>query len=139
MIDYLVCISGIFATISPFGALATVLAIRQDRTAKVNTRQLACLAPIAAYIVLSIGAVVSSPLLDLLDVSGPAFQFAAAAIMLPLAARLIIAGDDGASQFLSKRMRRKQLRLGYRFRLLATARSERIAHSNLDAAEARLL
>lgn len=95
MIDYVVCFVGMFATISPFGGLATVLAVRQD-AARPNIPQLAYLAPLAAWILLSIAAAGGSPLLDLLDVSGSSFQFAAAAIMLPLAARLLISGDSMA-------------------------------------------
>jgi small neutral amino acid transporter SnatA (MarC family) len=101
MIDYLVCLSGMSAAVAPFGALAAVIAYRQSRTDQPEPdvllqQQLTYFAPAAALAVLILAALISSPLLDAFDISGSSFEFAAAATMVPLAIRLLVAGDSMA-------------------------------------------
>lgn len=102
MIDYLVCLGGMFAGVAPFGALAAVVVDRRERMERsepdvLRPEQLTYFAPVAALAVLALGALISTPLLDALDISGAAFEFAAATTMVPLAVRLLIAGDSMAA------------------------------------------
>jgi multiple antibiotic resistance protein len=89
MSDLIRCVAGMFAVISPLGALATVMAGRAT-----TDRRLLVAAPAAAFVVLAAFALLSEPLLDWLDVSPESFQFAAGAAMFPLALRLILMGDS---------------------------------------------
>jgi multiple antibiotic resistance protein len=101
--DFAICLAGLFATVAPFGALTAVLRYKRDIArqpspdAALRTCRLPFLAPAAAFAVLAIAALVSDPLLDALHISGPSFEFAAAAAMAPLAIRLLVFGDSMAS------------------------------------------
>jgi small neutral amino acid transporter SnatA (MarC family) len=102
MTDFAICIGGLFATVAPFGALSAVLTYKRERAAQpdpdaLQDRQLALVAPAAAFAALAIAALVSDPLLDALHISGPSFEFAAAATMIPLAIRLLVFGDSMAA------------------------------------------
>jgi small neutral amino acid transporter SnatA (MarC family) len=102
MTDFLVCVAGLFATVAPFGALSAVLTYKRDRATQpepdgLQDRQLTFFAPAAAFAALLIATLVSDPLLDVLHISGPSFEFAAAATMIPLAIRLLIFGDSMAA------------------------------------------
>ncbi len=98
MTDLLVCFAGMVAAVAPFGALVSVLACRRaaDSVTDSSNQQLILLAPAAAFAALALAALLSDPSLDLLSVSGPDFEYAAAAVMVPLAVRLIIFGDSMA-------------------------------------------
>lgn len=101
MIDYLVCL-GMLAAVAPFGALATVVVYRRERAEQsepdvLQRQQLTYFAPVAALAVLALGALISTSLLDALEISGASFEFAAAATMIPLAIRLLVAGDSMAA------------------------------------------
>jgi multiple antibiotic resistance protein len=100
VIDALIVCAGMFATVSPLGALASVLWYRCDRSATGMpdplTAQQLLLSPIAAFAVLTLFALAGGPLLDAFDISGSSFEFAAAAAMAPLAIRLLVAGDSTA-------------------------------------------
>lgn len=98
MIDYVVCFGGMFAAVSPFGALAAVIAYRSERgQGSPEVQQLAFFAPTAALAVLVFSALISESFLNAVDISGASFQFAAAAMMAPLAIRLLITGDSMAT------------------------------------------
>jgi small neutral amino acid transporter SnatA (MarC family) len=102
MIDFLICIAGIFATVAPFGALSAVLTYKRERADQPEPdapqdRQFTLLTPTAAFGALAISALVSDPLLDALRISGPSFEFAAAAAMVPLSIRLLVFGDSMAA------------------------------------------
>jgi small neutral amino acid transporter SnatA (MarC family) len=102
VIDLLVVLAGMFATVSPFGALASVLWYRRDRVAAaspdpLDVRRLARWSPPAAFLVLAGAALVGGPLLDALSITPSTFEFAAAAAMVPLAIRLLVAGDSMAT------------------------------------------
>jgi small neutral amino acid transporter SnatA (MarC family) len=97
MIDYLVVFAGILGTIAPFGALAAVIAYRCEAPTSeppLDLKRLTYLAPLAAFAALVAAALISSPLLHALSVSGSSFEWAAAAVMVPLAIRLIVLGDS---------------------------------------------
>ena len=91
-----------FAAISPFGALVSVITYRRERAQQseadvLQPHQLTYFAPVAAFAALVLAALIGSPLLNGLDISGASFQFAAAAIMIPPAIRLLVAGDSMAA------------------------------------------
>lgn len=91
-----------FAAVAPFGALVAVIGYRRERAESMEPdvlrpQQLVYIAPVAAFAALVIAALIGSPLLGALDISGASFQFAAAAIMIPLAIRLLVAGDSMAA------------------------------------------
>jgi small neutral amino acid transporter SnatA (MarC family) len=97
--DFIICLAGLFASVAPFGALGTVLRYKRDiaRQQSPDALQLGRLtlfSPVAAFVLIAIAALVSDPLLDALRISGPSFEFAAAAAMLPLAIRLLVFGDS---------------------------------------------
>ena len=99
--NFAICLAGLFATVAPFGALSSVRRYKPDiaRQESLDVLQIGPLtifAPAAAFAVLTIAALVSDPLLDALQISGPSFQFAAAAAMVPLAIRLLVSGDSMA-------------------------------------------
>jgi len=90
------------AAVAPFGALATVVVYRRERAEQsepdvLQRQQLTYFAPVAALAVLALGALISTSLLDALEISGASFEFAAAATMVPLAIRLLVAGDSMAA------------------------------------------
>ena len=101
MTDFAICLAGLFATVAPFGALNTVLpskrdvALQQSRDV-LRTWRLPLFTPAVAFALLSVAALISDPLLDALHTSGPSFEFAAAAAMVPLAIRLLVVGDSMA-------------------------------------------
>jgi small neutral amino acid transporter SnatA (MarC family) len=100
--DYLICLGGMFAAVSPFGALFAVVAYRRECAEQlelvvVHPKRLTYFAPIAALAVLTLVALIGQGFLDALDISGASFEFAAAATMVPLATRLLIAGDSMAA------------------------------------------
>jgi small neutral amino acid transporter SnatA (MarC family) len=90
-----------FAAVAPFGALSSVVAYRRERTQSepdvLDVGQITYFAPLAALVLIAFAAVVSTPLLDALSISGSSFQFAAAATMVPLAIRLLVSGDSMAA------------------------------------------
>jgi small neutral amino acid transporter SnatA (MarC family) len=99
--DFTICLAGLFATVAPFGALGAVLRYkrdiaRQQSSDALELGRLALFSPVAAFVLLAIAALVSDPLLDALRISGPSFEFAAAAAMVPLAIRLLVFGDSMA-------------------------------------------
>jgi small neutral amino acid transporter SnatA (MarC family) len=99
--DFAICLAGLFATVAPFGALGAVLRYkraiaRQQSPDALQLGRLALFSPVAAFVPLAIAALVSDPLLDALRISGPSFEFAAAAAMVPLAIRLLVFGDSMA-------------------------------------------
>jgi small neutral amino acid transporter SnatA (MarC family) len=99
--DFAICLAGLFATVAPFGALGAVLRYKRDiaRQQSPDALQLGRLtlfSPVAAFVLLAIAALVSDPLLDALRISGQSFEFAAAAVMVPLAIRLLVFGDSMA-------------------------------------------
>jgi small neutral amino acid transporter SnatA (MarC family) len=99
--DFAICLAGLFATVAPFGALSAVLRYKRDIARQQSpdvlpVARLTLLAPAAAFAPLAIAAGVSDPLLDALHISGPSFEFAAAAAMVPLAIRLLVFGDSMA-------------------------------------------
>jgi small neutral amino acid transporter SnatA (MarC family) len=101
MTDFAICLAGLFATVAPFGALTAVLRYKRDIARQpspdaLRAWRLPLLAPAAAFAVLAIAALVSDPLLDALHISGPSFEFAAAAAMVPLTIRLLVFGDSMA-------------------------------------------
>ncbi len=101
MSDFAICLAGLFATVAPFGALSAVLRYKRDIARQQSrdvqrTWQLTLLALVAAFALLTVAALVSDPLLDALHISGPSFEFAAAAAMVPLAIRLLVFGDSMA-------------------------------------------
>jgi small neutral amino acid transporter SnatA (MarC family) len=101
VIDFAICLAGLFATVAPFGALSAMLRYqreiaRQPSPAVLQDRRLALSSPAAAFALLAVAALVSDPLLDTLHISGPSFEFAAAAAMVPLAIRLLVFGDSMA-------------------------------------------
>lgn len=92
MSDFIRCFVGMFAVIAPFGALAS---LRASGAARPNPWVRApFMTPLAAFAVLATAAALNDPLLDWLKISPETFQFAAAAAMAPLAARLILAGNS---------------------------------------------
>jgi small neutral amino acid transporter SnatA (MarC family) len=100
--DFTICLAGLFATVAPFGALSAVLRYKRDvvRRQSPDTLQIEWLtlfSPGAAFALLAVAALVSDPLLDTLHISGPSFEFAAAAAMVPLAIRLLVFGDSMAA------------------------------------------
>ncbi|MEO8458056.1 MAG: MarC family protein [Chloroflexota bacterium] len=102
MIDLLVVLGGMFAAVSPFGALAAVLWYRRDSAATgatdpLDVRRLMLLSATAAFVVLAGAALIGGPLLDAFAITDSTFEFAAAAAMVPLAIRLIVAGDSMAA------------------------------------------
>ncbi len=101
MTDFAICLAGLFATVAPFGALTAVLRYKRDIARQqspdvLQTWPLRLLTPAAAFAVLTVAALASDPLLDALHISGPSFEFAAAAAMVPLAIRLLVSGDSMA-------------------------------------------
>jgi small neutral amino acid transporter SnatA (MarC family) len=99
--DFTICLAGLFATVAPFGALGAVLRYKRDIARQqspdaLELGRLALFSPVAAFVLLAIAALVSDPLLDALRISGPSFEFAAAAAMVPLAIRLLVFGDSMA-------------------------------------------
>ena len=101
MSDFAICLAGLFATVAPFGALSAVLRYKRDIARQQSpdalpVRRLTLFAPAAAFALLTVAALVSGPLLDALHISGPSFEFAAAAAMVPLAIRLLVFGDSMA-------------------------------------------
>lgn len=98
MSDFAICLAGVFATVAPFGALSAVLRYQRDARKQspdvLRTWRLPLLAPAAAFAALAVAALVSDPLLDVLQISGPSFEFAAAAAMVPLTIRLLVFGDS---------------------------------------------
>jgi small neutral amino acid transporter SnatA (MarC family) len=101
VIDFAICLAGLFATVAPFGALSAVLRYKRDIARQqspdaLQNKQLAILAPAGAFAVLAVAALVSDPLLGALHVSGPSFEFAAAVAMVPLVIRLLVFGDSMA-------------------------------------------
>jgi small neutral amino acid transporter SnatA (MarC family) len=102
VIDYLVCLGGMLAAVSPFGALAAVVAYRRERAQEsepdpVQPQRLTYLSPTAAFAALVLAALIGEGVLDALSISGASFEFAAAAMMVPLAIRLLVAGDSMAA------------------------------------------
>jgi len=99
MSDFLRCLVGLFAAVAPLGALAVALAerARGSEARLPDPLRLAVLSPAAALVALTGAALLSDPLLDVLNVSGENFQFAAGAAMVPLAMRLILMGDSMAA------------------------------------------
>ena len=102
MSDFAICLAGILAPVAPFGALSAVLRYKRDvgRQQSPGVLQLGPLvlfSPVAAFALLTVAALVSDPLLDALRISGPSFEFAAAAAMVPLAIRLLVFGDSMAA------------------------------------------
>lgn len=101
MSDFAICLAGLFATVAPFGALSAVLRYKRDIAQQQSrdvprTWQLTLLSLVAAFALLTVAALVSDPLLDALHISGPSFEFAAAAAMIPPAIRLLVFGDSMA-------------------------------------------
>ena len=101
MSDFAICLAGLFATVAPFGALSSLRRYKRDfarqRSAEVlQIGRLTIFAPAAAFAVLVFAAQMSDPLLDALHISGPSFEFAGAAAMVPLAIRLLVFGDSMA-------------------------------------------
>lgn len=102
MSDFAICLAGLFATVAPFGALSAVLRderdiARQQSPNPLQPARLTLFSPGAAFALLAVAALVSDPLLDTLQISGPSFEFAAAAAMVPLAIRLLVFGDSMAA------------------------------------------
>lgn len=102
MNDFAICLAGLFATVAPFGALSAVLRYkreiaRQQSPDLLQLGRLTLFSPVAAFALLAVAALVSDPLLDALHISGPSFEFAAAAAMVPLAIRLLVFGDSMAA------------------------------------------
>lgn len=94
MSDFIRCLVGMFAVIAPLGALASLLASDAVGKGLRPGLRLAAGTPLAAFLVLSLGALVNGPLLDWLNISPESFQFAAGAAMAPLAVRLVLTGDS---------------------------------------------
>ncbi len=102
MSDFAICLAGLFATVAPFGALSAVLRYQRDIARQQSPDPLQPARPtlfslVAAFTLLAAAALVSDPLLDALHISGPSFEFAAAAAMVPLAIRLLVFGDSMAA------------------------------------------
>lgn len=87
---------GMFAVVAPLGALPVLVAYYRtfEDKAAYPARHLIIGAPLVAFAALVASAAVSGPVLDWLDVTGESFQFAAGAVMFPLAMRLLISGDS---------------------------------------------
>ena len=100
MSDFLRCLVGMFAVVAPFGALATLIpAGRRNPDADgqgwgPSPRWPVAFSPPAAFAVLAVAALLNGPVLDALKVSPESFQFAAGAVMAPLAVRLMLAGNS---------------------------------------------
>jgi multiple antibiotic resistance protein len=81
-----------FAAVAPFGALSPFLACSRSPQHPSLCR-LAALAAAVAFTILALSGLASAPILELLAISPPSFQFAAAVLMAPLAVRLLVAGN----------------------------------------------
>jgi multiple antibiotic resistance protein len=88
--------AGIFAALAALGALPAFLAYARVSDEKSDAPLFALLSGAAVFAILVVSALVAAPFLDLIDVSPENFQFAAGAIMAPLAIRLLITGDSVA-------------------------------------------
>jgi small neutral amino acid transporter SnatA (MarC family) len=100
--DFAICLAGLLATVAPLGALSAVLRYKRDIARQqspdvLQRGRLTLFSPVAALALLALAALVSDPLLDTLRISGPSFEFAAAAAMVPLAIRLLVFGDSMAA------------------------------------------
>jgi len=83
---------GMFAAVAPFGALSPFLACSLSPQHP-SLFRLAALAATVAFTTLALSALASAPILELLAVSPPSFQFAAAVLVVPLAVRLLVTGN----------------------------------------------
>lgn len=92
MIAFLHCLLGVFVAVAPFGALP-VFIVYQKRD-DLNDPRLLTAAPAIAFPILTVAALISDPFLDVIDVTAENFQLAAGVFMLPLAARLVLAGSS---------------------------------------------
>jgi small neutral amino acid transporter SnatA (MarC family) len=100
--DFVICLAGLFATVAPLGALNVLLRYQRDIARQqspdaLQPARLTLYSPVAAFALLAVAALVSDPVLDALHISGPSFEFAAAAAMVPLAIRLLVFGDSMAA------------------------------------------
>jgi small neutral amino acid transporter SnatA (MarC family) len=110
---------GIFAALAPFGALPAFLVYARHSGEGANGPRFALLSSAAAFAILVATALVATPLLDLLNISAENFQFAAGAIMAPLAIRLLLTGDSMAPPADSEQHSRLSWLLPVAFPLLA--------------------
>lgn len=102
MSAFAICLAGLFATVAPFGAVNVMLRYKRDIARQqspdpLQPARLTLYSPVAAFALLAVAALVRDPLLDALHISGPSFEFAAAAAMVPLAIRLLVFGDSMAA------------------------------------------
>ncbi len=91
MRDFSLAAAGLFAAVAPLGGLPVFLAFARGSTARQRLTAAALIA-VACFALMAAAAVIAGPVLDWLEVSGENFQLAAAAVMLPLAARLLWSG-----------------------------------------------
>jgi len=89
--DFSLAALGLFAAVAPLGGLPVFLAFAKGSTARQRLTAAALIA-VACFALMAAAAAIAGPLLDWLEVSGENFQLAAAAVMLPLAARLLWSG-----------------------------------------------
>ena len=92
MTGFAIATLGMFAAVAPFGALSPFLACSRT-TQHPSLSRLAAQAAAVAFAILALSALASAPSLELLAISPPSFQFAAAVLMAPLATRLLVAGN----------------------------------------------
>ncbi len=91
MRDFSLAAAGLFAAVAPLGGLPVFLAFARGSTARQRLTATALIA-VAGFALMAAAAAIAAPVLDWLEVSGENFQLAAAAVMLPPAARLLWSG-----------------------------------------------
>jgi len=89
--DFSLAAAGLFAAVAPLGGLPVFLALARGSTARQRLTA-ATLVATACFALMAAAAAIAGSVLDWLEVSGENFQLAAAAVMLPLAARLLWSG-----------------------------------------------
>jgi multiple antibiotic resistance protein len=92
--EFLRTAAGVFAAVAPFGALPAFLVYAKQGADRLAVPRFALLSSVVAFAILVVAALVSDPFLDVIDVSPENFQFAAGAIMAPLAIRLLLTGES---------------------------------------------
>lgn len=86
-----------FAVVAAFGGVRPLLAVLgPGDPSPARCARTALAAALVALAVFGLAALAADPFLDAIDVSGPSFQFAAAAAMTPLAGKLLLDGDSAA-------------------------------------------